>query len=101
MERNHDSLHASWIGNLIDQLIDKSKVQLNQPNRNCIDDTTKNIGEFLHYPVHLGEKANRKYCVICYKNFQKQQRTYFKCSDCGVGLCVDKECFKMYHTENH
>ena len=36
----------------------------------------------------------------CYfVNNSKKQKTYFKCSDCGVGLCVDKDCFKKYHIE--
>ena len=88
--RSSDCLHAAWIEKLIDGLIEKTGIQ----NLN----SEINSNNFVHYPVHLGAQNNRKMCVVCYKTNKKQTRTYFKCNYCDVGLCVDKSCWKDYHT---
>jgi len=86
MERNHECLHAYWIEQLINALIEKSGV-LNNIN------TDSN----LHSLVHVGHQNNRKNCVVCYKNNKKQSKTYYKCDKCNVGLCSKGDCFKRYH----
>ena len=102
MERNSDCLHAAWIGKLIDQLIERSGVQPTEAKTICDKGNSRFEGEFIHYPVHVGHKNNRKYCVVCSKGSagdKIKQRTYYKCNYCEVGLCIDKDCFKLYHTK--
>ena len=96
IERNTDCLHAAWIGTLIDQLIDKSKVQFTLPKalRSKLEDRLNK--EHPHYPQYV--KNMKKMCVVCYKQLKKQKRTNYKCKHCDVGLCIDNECFEKYHT---
>ena len=98
MERNTDCLHAAWVGKLIDQLIEKSNVQFTLPktlNTKLEDRLNK---EHPHYPQHVGAKNLKKMCVVCYKQHNIQKRTMYKCKHCGVGLCIDTECFQKFHT---
>lgn len=58
-----------------------------------------------HWPVHVQQsdadlarnRKTRRYCVICFQEGRKTQRTVFKCDTCDVPLCVEN-CFKNYHT---
>ena len=72
--RSTDCLNAGWIEKLIDGLIEKSNVQ--NFNINELD-----LSNF-HSPLHLGDKKNRKYCVLCWKKNKIQCKTYFKCDIC-------------------
>ena len=99
IKRNTDCLHAAWIGTLIDELINKSNVQFKlptAPNSNLEDRLNK---EHPHFPQHVGEENLRKMCVVCYKQHGKPRRSFYKCKHCGVGLCVDNDCFEKYHTQ--
>jgi len=77
IERNHDSLHAFWIGNLIDQLIVKSGVQLQQITSTLLNLEDRLNKDHPHYPQHINV---RKMCVVCYKQHKIQTRTRFKCN---------------------
>jgi hypothetical protein len=90
IERTSDCLHAKWIDKLIDELIEKAGI--------TISNNIANTPAIVHYPVHLGEKKDRKMCVVCWKNDKKNITTYYKCNQC-VGLCVNKSCFAEYHTQ--
>jgi len=94
LERTSDCLHAAWIEKLIDGLIEKAGIQ-------NLNNNELNLNNFVHYPVHLGDRKHRKRCVVCYKNNKKDSRTYFKCNHCDVGLCLDKSCWKDYHTKQN
>ena len=60
-------------------------------------DDSSDDGSFIHYPEAIGNKNQRKHCVVCYKKEQKQVKTYYKCHECQVSLCIDKLCFMKYH----
>jgi hypothetical protein len=89
MERNHECLHAYWIEQIIDGLIELSGVL-----------PIQNTPSQIHSLKHVGHKNNRKMCVVCYEKDKSQKKTYFKCDLCDVGLCSKTNCFKIYHEKN-
>jgi len=91
IERTSDCLHADWISKLIDELLEKAGKDIQNGNGS---------GIVVHLPVHLGDKINRKMCVVCWKNEKKNRKTYYMCNKCQVGLCINKSCFAMYEHKN-
>jgi len=54
--RNKDCLHADWISQLIDGLIEKG-------GKNVQESNTQPNPQVVHFPIHLGgDKNNRKMC---------------------------------------
>lgn len=49
-----------------------------------------------HWPLN---GKNRRRCVVCHKN-GLQRRSTVICVKCNVALCIDKDCFGMYHTSS-
>jgi hypothetical protein len=47
-----------------------------------------------HWP---GRSQTKRRCRVCSSGGVKRSVIY-KCVECDVGLCVDRECFQNYHT---
>ena len=47
-----------------------------------------------HYPC---KQTHDRDCVYCSNRANKRVRTLYKCHECDVYLCVNGDCFRMFH----
>ena len=55
-----------------------------------------------HWPKFNEKSEHRPECTVCSNRTKpgwKRVQTRWECEQCGVPMCVDKGCFKIYHTQ--
>ena len=89
--------------NLVEQILGKYFVPQERPSR-PLDKLSAFRLSGRHFPKlcsKTGKKDKRRRCVVCSqttKEKRKRVESYYECTECDVGLCIDP-CFEVYHTQ--
>ena len=66
--------------------------------RNIVDHPDRLMPGPNHVQERIGHKRQQKRCRVCYMN-GKRRDTSFQCTHCKIALCVRRDCFRCYHTQ--
>jgi hypothetical protein len=92
---NTVQLHANWIGKLIDELLKKAQPRTAVVPQVIAKPELRFSGDPPHFPFKVASENDRS---SCYKQTKKRIKPMYKCNQCKVALCLDKDCFEGYHT---
>ncbi|XP_035827692.1 piggyBac transposable element-derived protein 4-like [Aplysia californica] len=53
--------------------------------------------QFGHFPAKYLDPKHRPVCKVC-ATIKKRAQTRFHCPQCNTALCVDRDCFRIWHT---